>query len=341
MIEATTILDTLVEGNDLSAHDTRAFLESAAEGELTSAQIAGILVALRIKGETPAEILGLVEAMRSLMTTIEAQGAIDIVGTGGDGAGTFNISTASALVVAGAGIGVAKHGNRAASSKCGSADVLEALGVNIELTKEEAEEVYTKAGMVFLFAPAFHPATKNVVAVRKELKTRTIFNVLGPFANPAKTKRQLVGVSSREIAKKMLKAAKSLEYEHLLIVTGDDGLDEISIAAKTRAFLLRGSSTKAFTIDPRQFGIQKASVKDLAGSSATMNADIIRNILGGKKGPQRDVVVLNSAFALYVADAVKTPKEGIKRAQESIDSGKAREALKKLIHESVKFTVHV
>lgn len=316
--------------------DAEAFLDDVIKGEVTSVQIGAILTALRIKGESPAEIVGLVRTMRKHMVSVSAADAVDVVGTGGDGSGTFNISTCAAFVVAGAGAKVAKHGNRAASSKCGSADVLEALGVNISLSKEQAEVVFKNAGIVFLLAPLFHPAMKQVGAVRKELGIRTVFNILGPFANPAGTTRQLVGVPNMDIARKMAKAATALGYRHLLIVTSDDGMDEISLSAKTRVFEVRGKSVKTSTIDPKKYGFKKSSKKDILGGNAEENALIIKDILGGTKGAQRDIVVINAAFALFVAGIARDAKEGILLAEKSIDSGKAREALATLVRETQK-----
>ncbi len=334
----TELLNNLVEGHDLKSSDTEEFLEQVIRGELTDAQIAAVLTALRIKGESSEEIVGLLRSMRRHMLSVQEPDAIDVVGTGGDGSGTFNISTVAALVAVGAGARVGKHGNRAASGKCGSSDVLEALGVNVHLTAPEAKEVLQKAGMVFLFAPLFHPATKRVVAVRKELKIRTIFNILGPFANPAETKRQLIGVPNADIAKKMASVAKSLDYKHLIIVASEDGMDEISLSAKTLAFEIRGTSVKKFTIDPKKFGFKKSSKSDILGGDAGVNVAIVRDILLGTKGPRRDIVVLNAAFALYVAGIAKTPKEGIALAEKSIDEGKASAALERLIKETRKFS---
>ena len=249
MTHPSELLNMLIAKKDLSAKDTEAFLNDVAKGAITPVQIGAILTALRIKGESPDEIVGLVRAMRKHVVSVNAKGAIDIVGTGGDGSGTFNISTAGAFVIAGAGVKVAKHGNRAASSKCGSADVLEALGVNISLSKEQAEVVFNKAGIVFLLAPLFHPSMKQVGAVRKELGIRTVFNILGPFANPAGTTRQLVGVPNLKIARTMAKAALKLGYEHLLIVTSDDGMAEISISAKTRMFEICGKTLNHTVLD--------------------------------------------------------------------------------------------
>ncbi len=338
MTDATSILNTLIQEKDLSREESRAFLDSVIAGDMTPAQIGAVLTALRMKGESPEEIEGLLQGMRSHMLMIDAPGAIDIVGTGGDGSGTFNISTAAAFVAAGAGAKVAKHGNRAASSKCGSADVLETLGVNIQLSPQQAAEVYKKAGIVFLLAPLYHAALKNVVAVRKELKIRTIFNVLGPFANPAGAKREVIGVPNADIAKTMAKVALSLGYEHVIIVTSDDGMDEISTSAKTQAFDVRAGKIRKSIIDPSKLGFKKAKKEELLGGNAEKNAQIVRNILAGKKGPKRDIVLLNAAFALYVAGIAKDPKEGITLAKDSIDSGRAREALDKLVKESQNFT---
>src|SRR3989344_3786817 len=265
-MNSTDILNKLIAQEDLSAADMTGLFDAIVRDEVPTTQIAGILVALRMKGESAEEIEGLVRAMRSHMVKVHAEGAIDIVGTGGDGAGTFNISTAAALIACGAGAKIAKHGNRAASSQCGSADVLEALGVNIDLSSEQAERVFRNAGIVFLFAPAFHPATKNVVAVRRELKVRTIFNVLGPFANPAGARRQLVGVPDTAVAKKMGEAAQKLGYERLLIVTAE-GMDEISISGKTHALELSEGRTREFEIDPAAFGFS-GKKEDLASRDA-------------------------------------------------------------------------
>src|SRR3989338_5464525 len=334
---ATEILNKLVEKKNLTADEARAFLIDVINGVITPVQTGAILTAFRMKGESAAEVKGLIQAMREKMLTLRAEGAIDIVGTGGDGSGTFNISTASAFVASGAGAKVAKHGNRAASSKCGSADVLEALGVRIDLTPEQAEEVFNKAGMVFLFAPLYHSSMKNVVLVRKELKIRTIFNVLGPFTNPAGTKRQLVGVPNATLAKKLSEVAQGLGYEHLLIVTSDDGMDEVSISAKTKVFEIRGKTVKKYTIDPAKLGFKKTSLDSLRGGTKEENAEIIRDILKGRCGPKRDIVVLNAGLALCVVGLAKDTKQGIKLAEKYIDSGEALKALENLVRETQKF----
>ena len=337
MSDTTTLLNSLVEKKNITAQDAAAFLDDVMEGNVSPVQAGAILTALRMKGETADEILGFVQAMRARMLTVKAEGAIDIVGTGGDEVGPFNISTASAFAAAGAGAKVAKHGNRSASSKCGSADVLEALGVNIHLTPDEAQKVIERTGIVFLFAPLFHPATKQVVAVRKELKIRTIFNVLGPLLNPAGVKRQLLGAANAAVGKKIADVAALLGYDHLLVVSSEDGMDKISLSAKTKAFDITGRKVKAFTIDPKKFGFKAGTKKDILGGTADENAQIIRDILAGKKGPKRDIVVLNTAFALYVAGIAKTPYDGIALAEKSIDSGEARKALERLVEETNAF----
>lgn len=333
---STQLLQKLVEKKDLTTTEASLFLEGVMNGSVSPTLTAAILTALRMKGETTEEIVGFVRAMRGHMVSVSAPGAMDVVGTGGDGSGTFNVSTTAAFVVAGAGVPVAKHGNRAASSKCGSADVLEALGVNIQLTKEQAEEVFRKVGLVFMLAPLFHPSTKAVVAVRKELKIRTIFNVLGPFANPASTRIQLTGVPTVAAAKQLAEVAKKLNYKRLLIVTSE-GMDEVSLNAKTVAYEVRGSRVSSFTIDPQKLGFKKASRKSLLGGTAEENARIVEGVLKGEKGPRRDMVVLNSACALYVAGRVKTIKEGIVLSTTSIDSGAAYDILSCLRRESNAF----
>lgn len=331
------MLNKLVDGYDLSKKQAAFLLEKIIAGELNSSQIAAVLVGLRTKGETVDEIVGFIQTMRKHMIKIKALNAIDIVGTGGDGSGTFNISTVASFVVAGCGVKIAKHGNRAASGKCGSADVLEALGVNINLLPSQAEKVFKKLGMVFLFAPAYHPAMKSVGPVRKELGMRTIFNFLGPFLNPANVKQALIGVPNAEIAKKLAKVAVKLKFDHLLLVTSEDGMDEITTTAKTKIFEIRGSNLKTFVISPEQFGIKPATKPELKGKDIKDNANIIKSILKGKKGAKRDIVVLNSAAALYLAGKVKNIVEGILLAERSIDNGSAMAVLENLIKETQKY----
>lgn len=332
------LLNKIADKKNLNSKETSFLLEEIIEGRLNSTQVAAFLVSLRTKGETIDEIVALIQTMRKHMSKVAAKGnVIDIVGTGGDGAGTFNISTASSFVVAGAGVKVIKHGNRAASSKCGSADVLEELGVNINLTPTAASNLLKKAGMVFLFAPLFHPAMKNIAPVRKELGIRTVFNFLGPFLNPASTKKQLLGVPNLETAKKLAQVASKLKFSHLIIATSQDGLDEITTTSNTRIFEIKKGKLKTYTISPKQFGISPSTKKDLLGNDATENAKIIRRILNGEKGPKRNIIILNSAFALYLAGTVNKIKSGITLAEESIDSGQALKVLNDLILESKKY----
>lgn len=332
-----TLLNKLVDGNNLSKAEASLLLEKIIAGNLNPIQSAAVLVALRTKGESVDEILGFIQTMRKHMVSVKAPKAIDIVGTGGDGSGSFNISTAASFVVAGTGVPVAKHGNRAASSKCGSADVLESLGVNINLTPKQAEIVFKNTGMVFLFAPLFHPAMQQIGPVRKELGLRTIFNFLGPFLNPASTKRQLLGVPNENIAKKLAEVATKLNFDHLLIVTSKDGMDEITTTSETNVFEVKGNKLNSYAISPQQFGIKMAIKKDLAGKDPLKNAQIIQDILKGKKGPKRDIVVLNSAAAFYLAGKTKDINEGIILAQKSIDDGLAISILEKLIKETTKY----
>lgn len=336
-MDTKALLIKIVDGSNLSTNEASFLLEGIIAGELNSAQIAAVLVALRSKGETIDEILGFIQTMRKHMVKINAPGALDIVGTGGDGSGTFNISTATSFVVAGMGVSVAKHGNRAASSKCGSADVLEALGVNINLTPQQAEEVFKKVGMVFLFAPLFHPAMKQIGPVRKDLGLRTIFNFLGPFLNPASTKRQLLGVPNEKIAQKLAEVATKLKFTHLMLVTSKDGMDEITTTSKTKVFEVKDNKLSFYIISPQQFEIKVATKKDLLGKDPRENANIIQNILKGNRGPQRDIVILNSAAALYLAGKAKDIKQGISLAQESIDNGFGMKVLENLIKETKKY----
>lgn len=328
-------LELLNKKQDLTQEQAEHLLELLIGGADNS-QITEVLKALAEKGESVEEIVGFAEGMRGLMLTVDAgEGVVDIVGTGGDGSNSFNISTVSAIVTAASGVLVAKHGNRAASSKCGSADVLEALGVNINLTPEKAKEVLEKVGIVFLFAPMFHPAMKVVGPVRKELKMRTIFNYLGPFLNPGKVTRMLFGVANLELAEKFLEIAKRLNFKHLIIVTSDDGMDEISVADKTTAFELRDGKVTKFVIDPQKLGFKEYSKSELVGGEPKKNAEIVRNILSGQEnGAKRDAVILNSAYALVVAGKVKNVEGGMKIAEGVIDSGKALEVLGSLIKES-------
>lgn len=337
-METKILLNKLTDQQNLTTKEVSFLLEEIIAGNLSSAQIAAFLVGLRTKGETVEEIVGLIQTMRKHMSKVLTTGKVlDIVGTGGDGVNTFNISTASSFVVAGCGVKVAKHGNRAVSSKCGSADVLEALGVNINLVSKQAGKILEKVGMVFLFAPLYHPAMKNIAPVRKELGIRTVFNFLGPFLNPAGTKIQLLGVPNIEIAKTLAKVASKLKFTHLMIITSLDGMDEVTTTASSKVFEVKGSQIKLSIINPQKYGIKKATKKDLSGGDPKQNARIIQDVLSGGKGPKRDVVVLNSAVALYLSGKAKNISGGIKLAEESIDSQAAKQVLEKLIQETQKY----
>jgi anthranilate phosphoribosyltransferase len=324
-------IQQLVESVDLDRTQAAAAMDDIMNGEATDAQIAGFLVALRMKGETVEEIVGLVSSMRDHATAIEApEGAVDTCGTGGDGAGTFNISTAAALVVRGAGATVAKHGNRAASSQCGSADVFEALGVPVTLPAAAVEECLRQAGIAFLFAPTFHPAMRHAANPRKELGARTVFNFLGPLANPARVKRQAVGAGSLAAADKMVQVLAALGHERALVFHSEDGLDELSTAAPAHVFELRDGVVHEHTVDSTSLGLPRSVAADLRGGDAARNAEIVTAVLSGTPGPQRDIVVLNAAAGLVAAGRAEDLGAGMALAAAAIDDGSAREALRSL-----------
>ncbi len=334
----------LVNGQPLDREEAAASMEEIMDGEATPSQIGAFLTALRIKGETIEELTGLASVMRAKATQVEIppdlnRPVVDTCGTGGDGSNSFNISTTAAFVVAGAGAVVAKHGNRAASSRCGSADVLEALGVNINLKPEQVSECLQEAGIGFMFAPLFHPSMKYAGPVRREIGIRTVFNFLGPLTNPAGARRQVLGVPSRELAVKIAAVSRELGSQHTLVVHSADGLDEISIAAETYIYEVRENEPdiSQSVIQPEDFGFvrQPASVMD--GGSADQNREITLHVLEGKRTPQRDVVVLNSAAALVAAGLAANLSEGIQQAIDSLDSGAARQSLNKLVKVSQSF----
>lgn len=336
-METKQLLNKIMDGQDLTVEEAEFLLEEIIQGKLNSAQAGAVLVGLRTKGESVSEIVGFIKTMRKHMVSVPSPLAIDIVGTGGDGVGTFNISTATSFVVAGAGIRVAKHGNRAASSKCGSADVLEALGVNINLSPEQALGVLENIGMVFLFAPLYHPAMKNIAPIRKELGIRTIFNFLGPFLNPAGVRRAVIGVPNIAIAKKLSRVAAELNFDHLFLFASRDGMDELSITEQSVVFLIKQRAVERIDVIPSDFGFKQSGKNNILGGDVTKNAAILKDVLSGKKGPKRDIVLLNSAFALVVSGKVKTVLEGIKLAQDSIDTGVAKNVLDNLIKETRKY----
>jgi anthranilate phosphoribosyltransferase len=301
-------------------------------GEATPSQMGGLLMALRVRGETVDEITGAVTTMRAKMLPVKAPAdAIDVVGTGGDASGSFNISTCASFIVAGAGVPVAKHGNRALSSRSGAADVLQALGINIELDPRQVGRCIAEAGIGFMFAPAHHPAMKNVGPTRVELGTRTIFNLLGPLSNPAGVKRQMVGTFSKHWLEPMAQVLRNLGAESIWVVHGSDGLDEITTAGPTSVAELKNGNIRTFEISPENVGLERARPEALRGGDAEKNAAGLLDVLRGKKGAFRDIAVLNAAAALVVAGKAADLKEGVALAAKSIDSGEAEGRLDRLI----------
>ncbi len=319
---------------NLSMEQAKDAFEEIMSGKATDAQIAALIVGLRMKGETPEEITGAATIMRekaSHVVPASSAHVIDTCGTGGDGANTFNISTAAAFVAAGAGATVAKHGNRSVSSKCGSADVLEALGVNLSVNTDNMKECLDTIGICFLFASALHKAMKYAIGPRKEIAVRTIFNILGPITNPSDAKAQLLGVFSKDLTETMAIVLKNLGSNRAFVVHGNDNLDEISITAPTAIAELNNGSVKSYEISPEQFGFQRHGLHSIAGGTPRENASIIQSVLDGVKGPHRDIVLLNSGFAICASGLAATPQEGILLAADSIDSGKAKDKLLLLI----------
>lgn len=331
--ELQEIINKLVNKIDLTRSEAGEILEGIMRGELSQVQTGMVLTALRMKGETVEEIRGFIEALRKNMVKFKAEGGFDIVGTGGDRKGSFNISTASAFVLAGGGVGVAKHGNRAASSLSGSADVLEALGMKIDLQPDAMGDVYQKTGMAFLFAQLYHPAYKPVVIVRKEMKIPTVFNFLGPFVNPASVKRQLIGVSNGEMADRLAEVASGMDYEHLILVHSNDGLDEVSIFANTNVIEVKGDKVRRYEFRPDEYEVG-GKFERIIGGDAKVNAGILQDIFEGAKGEPRDIVVVNSAFGFLAAGKVKNVKEGMELAEEVIDSGEAMEKMREVVRET-------
>ncbi|MEE8205192.1 MAG: anthranilate phosphoribosyltransferase [Dehalococcoidales bacterium] len=322
----------LIEGRSLNMGEAASVMEEIMSGEATPAQFGAFVTALRLKGETVSEITGLARTMRAKAVPVKTSGpVVDTCGTGGDGAGTFNISTAAAFVVAAAGLRVAKHGNRAMSSHCGSADVLEALGVKIDLNAGQVAQCLEEVGIGFMFAPLFHPAMKYTAAPRRELGIRTVFNILGPLTNPAAASAQMLGVADGSLVAKMAEVLKGLGCKHALVVHGEDGLDEITVSGITRVCELKDGAITSYSIRPEDFGLDEAASDSLKGGSAEENAALLRRILGGALGPPRDAVVMNAAAALVAGDRVRTLKEGAELAQQLIDGGQAGARLEHLI----------
>jgi anthranilate phosphoribosyltransferase len=328
----------------LSREEARSVMGEILSGGATDSQIAALLVALHMKGETVEEIVGFAEAIRAAAVAlpvpqdslVDVSGTghdalVDTCGTGGDASGTFNISTATALAVAGAGVRVAKHGNRSVTSKCGSADVAEALGVNINLPPARIAACLNEVGIAFLYAPAIHTAMKYVQAARRELRLRTVFNLLGPLTNPAHTSAQIVGVYSDDLVEKLAEALCLLGLRRAMVVHGHDGLDEITITGPTRIAEVRNGQVHAYEVTPEEFGFRRATLEDIGGGDAKANAEIIRDILRGKKSARRDVVLLNAAATLVAAGKAETIRDGIPLAEQSLDSGAARAKLEALV----------
>jgi anthranilate phosphoribosyltransferase len=331
----------------LTREDARRVMSEVLSGKCTDAQIAALLVALHMKGETVEEIVGFAEAIRAEAahleiardSTVDFSGTerdalVDTCGTGGDASGTFNISTATALVVAGAGVRVAKHGNRSVSSQCGSADVMEALGVNINLPVTSLAACLEEVGFAFLFAPAIHSAMKYVQPARRELRLRTVFNLLGPLTNPARASAQVVGVYSPELVEKLAEALSILGLRRALVVHGTDGLDEITITGPTRVAEVRDAQVHGYEITPEEFGLKRAPIEEIRGGDAAANANIIREILAGKRSAHRDIVLLNAAAALVAGERADHLAQALPIAAQSLDTGAARAKLNAL----VKFT---
>lgn len=322
----------LIAGENLDRETARSVMDQIMSGGATDAQIGGFLTALRIKGETVDEIAGFAETMRAKVTPIQGgqPPLVDTCGTGGDGSGTFNISTTVAFVAAGAGLTVAKHGNRAMSSRCGSADVLAELGVNVEASPETVGRCLDEARIGFLFAPALHGAMKHAIGPRKELGTRTVFNVLGPLTNPAGAKRQLIGVFAAELTQTMAGVLGALGSERAFVVHGHDGLDEITLTGPSRVTELVDGALKTYDVTPADFGMETASADRLAGGDAAENAAILQAVLGGEPGPRADVVVLNAAAAIVAGGVAEDLASGVEAARTSIASGEASACLDRL-----------
>lgn len=325
-------IKALVSGRSLTMEQAGVVMEEIMGGQATPAQFGAFVTALRLKGETVEEIAGMARVMRERAIPVEVSGpVVDTCGTGGDRSYSFNISTAAAFVVAGAGLKVAKHGNRSMSSSCGSADVMEALGVRIDLGAEQVQKCLEAVGIGFMFAPNFHPAMKYAAAPRREIGIRTVFNILGPLTNPAGAKAQVLGVAEGSLTMKMAQVLELLGCHHALVAHGEDGLDEITLGGRTTVCELKEGIIKSYCITPEDLGFQRAGRESLRGGSARENAELLRGILEGAGGPRRDIVLINAAAALVAGDRAENLEQGIQIAKEAIDSGKALEKLERLI----------
>ncbi len=327
-----TALAKAVEGKDIAILDMEKVMRQIMTGGATSAQIAGLLVALRMKGETVDEITASASVMRELVTPVKAEGShvVDIVGTGGDGLHTFNVSTTSCFVVAAAGATVAKHGNRSVSSTSGSADILEAAGINLNISAHQVEQCIKELGIGFMFAPLHHSAMKHAIGPRKEMGIRTIFNLLGPLTNPAGAINQLLGVFDKKWLEPLAIVLKNLGSEHVMVVHSADGMDEISMAGDTYVCELNKGQIKQYTINPEQFGLSCSSIDDIIVDGAEQSLAMVQSVLSDTPGAARDIVTLNSGAAIYCAGLTDTLEEGVNKAREIISSGAAREKLEQL-----------
>lgn len=332
----TALLEKLARREDLTTEEAAAAMRDVMEGRAAAAPLGALLSALVVKGERPAEIVGFARTMREHAVKLSAPAGdvFDTCGTGGDRSGTFNISSAAALVVAACGTKVAKHGNRSVSSRCGSADVFEQLGVNIAAPPAVVERSLHEANIAFFFAPTFHPSMKHAAQTRRELGIRTAFNLLGPLTNPAGARRQIVGVPRPELGDLLARALLMLGSERAWVVHGVDGIDEISTTGYTKVLEVRGGTVNAFYIHPAEFGLPKAAASELQGGDASQNAAIVRSVVGGAKGAARDVVLFNAGAALFIAGHAGTVREGIARAAQAIDSGAAAATLDKMVRSS-------
>jgi anthranilate phosphoribosyltransferase len=327
-------IQKLLSGEHLTKEEAELTMNFIMGGNATSSQIAALLIALRLKGETIDEITGFAQSMREHAVKIypKKPNTVDTCGTGGDVSGTFNISTIAALVAAGTGVTIAKHGNRSISSKCGSADLLETLGVKIDLPPQKVEECINQVGIGFIFAPNFHPAMKHAMPTRREIGVRTVFNILGPLTNPAGAKRQVLGVFSAELTETMAHVLKNLGCEEAMVVHGTDGLDEISLCNTTKVSHLKNGKIENYFLAPEDCGLRRAKKENLLGGGAAENAAIALEIIKDKtKGPKRDIVLLNAAAAIYVGGAAKDIRDGVKMAAAAIDTGTAEEKLTRLV----------
>ena len=332
-MDIQSAIRAVIECRDLDGAQMTGVMHAIMTGECTPAQVGGFLVGLRMKGETVEEIAAAAAVMRRLATqvVVDESHLVDTCGTGGDASGTFNISTASALVAAGAGARVAKHGNRSVSGRSGSADVLEAAGVRLDLAPERIARCIDEAGVGFLFAPAHHGAMKHAIGPRREMAVRTIFNVLGPLTNPAGALRQVIGVFDRDLVEPLARVLGELGSEHVLVVHSEDGLDELSLGAPTHVAELRDGTVRSFVLDAGEFGFESAPVESISVDSPAASLDVIRAVLAGDSGPAADITVLNAAAAIYVSGIASNLEDGIGRARESIGSGWAANALERLV----------